>query len=366
MSARGCKWLKRPPNARPPSHSGRLQVGRAKFETERRRYTILDAPGHKNYVPNMIMGAAQVRPEGGGAGWGPGGPCCTGWTLQDVLSLTVLCTCDAGCRAPLGVHAAHASHGYAHAGLAGLLAQRGRSQRHVRARPALLTCPCRLTWRCWSSAAARASTRLASRRAGRWEALQAGVADIAANRSDAVGCTPSGRYSPGVQRCSGAAAGLLAHGLPTPAMLPGSHAAQTREHAQLAKTLGVVKLVVVVNKLDDSSVVGEGGVWAHERYDGIVAGLTPFLKSAGYNPKKDLTFIPISALSGHNVKARARAWARGKVRGGRSCPVRRRQAARRWLSWRSLLSLGLPVLAVQLTPYSRLPVVPPPPGARPL
>ena len=49
------------------------------------------------------------------------------------------------------------------------------------------------------------------------------------------------------------------------------------------------------------------------RYDDIVKGLTPFLKTAGYNPKKDLTFIPISALSGHNVKvgsdcrARARA-----------------------------------------------------------
>jgi peptide chain release factor subunit 3 len=51
--------------------------------------------------------------------------------------------------------------------------------------------------------------------------------------------------------------------------------------------------------------VGDGGVWSQERYDDIVKGLTPFLKTAGYNPKKDLTFIPISALSGHNVKARA-------------------------------------------------------------
>lgn len=40
---------------------------------------------------------------------------------------------------------------------------------------------------------------------------------------------------------------------------------QTREHAQLAKTLGVVKLIVVVNKLDDPSVVEEGGQWAQSR-----------------------------------------------------------------------------------------------------
>ena len=35
-----------------------VEVGRATFETETKQITLFDAPGHKNYVPNMIMGAA--------------------------------------------------------------------------------------------------------------------------------------------------------------------------------------------------------------------------------------------------------------------------------------------------------------------
>jgi peptide chain release factor subunit 3 len=35
-----------------------VEVGRATFETKSKQVTLFDAPGHKNYVPNMIMGAA--------------------------------------------------------------------------------------------------------------------------------------------------------------------------------------------------------------------------------------------------------------------------------------------------------------------
>lgn len=37
-----------------------VEVGKAFFQTENKRFTILDAPGHKNYVPDMIQGAAQA------------------------------------------------------------------------------------------------------------------------------------------------------------------------------------------------------------------------------------------------------------------------------------------------------------------
>jgi peptide chain release factor subunit 3 len=131
-----------------------VEVGRAYFGTETKRFTVLDAPGHKNYVPNMIQGAAQA---------------------------------------------------------------------------------------------------------------DLGVLVISARK---------GEFETGFER-----------------------GGQTREHATLAKTLGVKQLIVAINKMDTCG-------WNKKRYDEIVEKLTPFLKQSGYNTKKYVTFLPLSGLSGANVKDR--------------------------------------------------------------
>ncbi|KAF8913869.1 eukaryotic polypeptide chain release factor 3 [Gymnopilus junonius] len=133
-----------------------VEVGRAYFETDQRRYTILDAPGHKTFVPSMISGAAQA----------------------DVAILVI-------------------------------------------------------------------SAR-------------------------------KGEFETGFER-----------------------GGQTREHVMLVKTAGVSKVVVVINKMDDPTVH-----WEKARYDEIKDKLTPFVKAAGFNPKTDVTFIPVSAYTGVNLKDR--------------------------------------------------------------
>lgn len=74
---------------------------------------------------------------------------------------------------------------------------------------------------------------------------------------------------------------------------------QTREHAMLAKTQGVNKLVVVVNKMDDPTVE-----WSQDRYNECINKLTLFLKGVGYNPKTDLDFMPISAQTTVGIRDR--------------------------------------------------------------
>lgn len=47
-------------NAEERAQGKTVECGRAAFETESRRYIVLDAPGHKTYVPSMIGGAQQA------------------------------------------------------------------------------------------------------------------------------------------------------------------------------------------------------------------------------------------------------------------------------------------------------------------
>ena len=54
--------------------------------------------------------------------------------------------------------------------------------------------------------------------------------------------------------------------------------------------------------MDDPSIINPDGSWSKERYDEIVGKLTPFLRSCGYNPKKDIIYLPMSGLLGHNIK----------------------------------------------------------------
>lgn len=74
---------------------------------------------------------------------------------------------------------------------------------------------------------------------------------------------------------------------------------QTREHTMLAKTNGINKMVVAINKMDDPTVE-----WDKARYDEILLKLAPFLKQTGYNPKKDIHFMPLSGFTGANIKDR--------------------------------------------------------------
>ncbi|GLT87672.1 hypothetical protein SLE2022_057390 [Rubroshorea leprosula] len=70
---------------------------------------------------------------------------------------------------------------------------------------------------------------------------------------------------------------------------------QTGEHVQVAKTLRYLSC----NKVDDPTVN-----WSKERYDEIESKMIPFLRSSGYNVKKDVKFLPISGLLCSNMKTR--------------------------------------------------------------
>ena len=76
---------------------------------------------------------------------------------------------------------------------------------------------------------------------------------------------------------------------------------QTREHAMLAKTSGVRQMIVVINKLDDPSVLNPDGTWSKERFMDCKRKLEPYMKQVGWNPK-GLTWVPVSGLTGQNLR----------------------------------------------------------------
>ncbi len=75
--------------------------------------------------------------------------------------------------------------------------------------------------------------------------------------------------------------------------------AQTKEHAFLARVLGVQELIVNVNKMDISGVD-----WSQDKYNSVVAEVTGLLKMAGFKTD-DIPFIPCSAFDGDNVYNRS-------------------------------------------------------------
>lgn len=151
-----------------------VEVGRGYFETDKRKYSILDAPGHKNYVPNMIGGAAQ---------------------------------------ADVGILVISARKGEYETGF-----ERGGQTRE----------------------------REYSVRMHQFAITNQGTTD-----------------------------------------------------AMLAKTQGVNKLVVVINKMDDPTVN-----WSEERYKECTTKLAQFLKGTGYNLKTDVFFMPVAAQQTLGIKDR--------------------------------------------------------------
>ncbi|KAL3867651.1 hypothetical protein ACJMK2_040522 [Sinanodonta woodiana] len=68
---------------------------------------------------------------------------------------------------------------------------------------------------------------------------------------------------------------------------------QTREHALLARSLGVSQLIIAVNKMDTVD-------WSKSRYDEIVKKMSMFMKQAGYK-EENISCIPCSGLTGENL-----------------------------------------------------------------
>ena len=95
----------------------------------------------------------------------------------------------------------------------------------------------------------------------------------------------------------------LCHSRPRPVVLQGGFESgfegsaggggQTKEHAQLARSLGVEQLAVVVSKLDTCD-------FSQQRFADIQATLLPFLKGCGFRPAS-IQWLPAVGPTGQNL-----------------------------------------------------------------
>jgi elongation factor 1-alpha len=70
---------------------------------------------------------------------------------------------------------------------------------------------------------------------------------------------------------------------------------QAREHAYLARTLGVGQLVVAITKMDDTTTN-----WSQARYEECKKEIEALLKVVGYDTSK-INFVPVSGWTGDNL-----------------------------------------------------------------
>ena len=88
---------------------------------------------------------------------------------------------------------------------------------------------------------------------------------------------------------------------------PSGVEAQTKEHAFLAKTLGIQQFIFVINKMDAVK-------YSEDRYNEVKEELIKLTKPIGYKVDQ-IPFIPISAYAGDNVtkKGENMPWYKGKT-----------------------------------------------------
>ncbi|ORY81394.1 P-loop containing nucleoside triphosphate hydrolase protein [Protomyces lactucae-debilis] len=86
-------------------------------------------------------------------------------------------------------------------------------------------------------------------------------------------------------------------------------AGQTKEHAILIRALGIQRVLVAVNKLDNID-------WSRDRFNDIQVQLSTFMTQTGFEAV-NLAFVPCSGLSGINVtkpgESGLGAWYKGKT-----------------------------------------------------